>query len=293
MADPKSIKSGVYCITCVPTGKVYVGQAVDISKRWAHHRWDLNRGRSGHIHLQRAWTKYGQASFEFTVLEWVDVERLTEREQHFIDQLKACSDQCGFNIRSIADSNRGVKLSAETRAKMSAAMKGKKKSAEEIAKMRERATGKKASSETRRRMSEAGKGRRHTEESREKMSALAKGRTHSDETRAKLSAIGKAQTISPEHVVKLHEGRARVGWTEESRAKIGASKIGNTYSLGRTCSEETRAKIAKAHQGMTHGDEARAKISRAKTGAKPSDEARAKMSASAREAWQRRKTLAQ
>jgi predicted GIY-YIG superfamily endonuclease len=36
--------SGVYQIRCIPTGKVYVGSAVDLFKRWAQHHRTLRKG---------------------------------------------------------------------------------------------------------------------------------------------------------------------------------------------------------------------------------------------------------
>ncbi len=64
--------SGVYQIRCVPTGKIYIGSAVDLKARWDGHRRRLRRGVHHNAHLQYAWDKYGEASFEFSVLEYAD-----------------------------------------------------------------------------------------------------------------------------------------------------------------------------------------------------------------------------
>lgn len=59
--------SGVYQILCLPTGKVYVGSAVDLYGRWRDHRRYLRQGIHHNKYLQAAWDKYGEESFEFWV----------------------------------------------------------------------------------------------------------------------------------------------------------------------------------------------------------------------------------
>jgi group I intron endonuclease len=59
-------ESGVYQILCVPTGKAYVGSAVNLAKRWQEHRWMLRRGQHHSQYLQRAWDKYGETAFAFS-----------------------------------------------------------------------------------------------------------------------------------------------------------------------------------------------------------------------------------
>lgn len=113
---------GVYCIRCIPTGRVYVGSAVRISVRWKVHQKVLRSGR-GNSKLRRAWNKYGEESFSFEVLEVVsDRAMLLDREQHYMDALDAVTK--GFNCRPKAESNLGIKygpISDETRAKISEA----------------------------------------------------------------------------------------------------------------------------------------------------------------------------
>src|SRR4051794_5001336 len=62
--------SGIYAIRCKPTGKVYVGSAARITKRWNDHRQSLASGKHHSVLLQRAWEKYGPDAFEFTVLAY-------------------------------------------------------------------------------------------------------------------------------------------------------------------------------------------------------------------------------
>lgn len=81
-------RTGVYKILCVPTGKIYVGSSVKIYSRWSSHRQYLRKNKSPCTILQRAWNKYGESAFEFSILEECAREVKEDREQHYIDTLK-------------------------------------------------------------------------------------------------------------------------------------------------------------------------------------------------------------
>jgi hypothetical protein len=57
--------SGIYVIRCLVSMMVYVGQAVDLNRRWKHHQYNLaHRPELCNPHLFQAWQKYGaQALF--------------------------------------------------------------------------------------------------------------------------------------------------------------------------------------------------------------------------------------
>jgi group I intron endonuclease len=138
------IESAVYCITCTSNGKVYIGSAVCIRKRWWSHRDDLARGRHHSRHLQQAWNKYGAAAFAFDILEAVDdPAELLEREQFHIDRTKAYDRHYGYNINPTAGSNLGRTWSEATREKKIRGMTGRKASAETKTKMAAAKLGKK------------------------------------------------------------------------------------------------------------------------------------------------------
>lgn len=67
--------------------------------RWWRHRKDLKLGVHHNIHLQRAWTKYGAESFEFTVLGYCLPEELLVKEQALLDETPS-SDT--YNIATLA-----------------------------------------------------------------------------------------------------------------------------------------------------------------------------------------------
>lgn len=91
-------KTGVYLITHVSSGKVYVGSAVCLWRRKKDHTTRLNCGRHGNEYLQRSWTKYGQGDFQWSVLEYCSKEVRLEREQHWIDALDSTNEERGFNL---------------------------------------------------------------------------------------------------------------------------------------------------------------------------------------------------
>ncbi len=170
--------SGIYAITNSLNGKQYVGSSVHFSRRWIRHKHDLNKGSHHSSKLQRAWNKYGQDAFKFSVLEVVsDHSKLLLREQHWLDLTK-CSDT-GYNILCTAGSTLG-----------------KKQSKEAIEKTRAANTGRKFSDEHRAKLSAWQIGRIHSEETRAKRSAALKGRPRAPEVVARMGRKNSLETIA-------------------------------------------------------------------------------------------------
>jgi group I intron endonuclease len=125
MADQNHIPA-VYQIRNVISGKLYVGSALNIVKRWRLHRSDLTKGIHHCEHLQRSYTKHGAEAFVFEVLERVALKgELTAREQFYMDCLSAVGL---YNTAPKAGSTLGAggwtnPRSAITRAKISATLK--------------------------------------------------------------------------------------------------------------------------------------------------------------------------
>jgi group I intron endonuclease len=111
--------SGVYTITNVVNGHVYVGSSAYIGWRFKTHKRDLRRGTHPNGHLQAAWNKYGKGVFKFEVLEEWEPKFLVSQEQWWMNML-----QPAYNICPVAHSNIGRKCSDETRAKMSKSLLG-------------------------------------------------------------------------------------------------------------------------------------------------------------------------
>lgn len=177
-------KSGIYKWTNKLTNDIYIGQSVDLSKRFIRYfnlSYLKNRGR---LIISRALIKYGYSNFSLEILEYCNIPDLTEREQYYLDTLNP-----RYNTLKIAGSSLGRKHSEEAKAKISKALKGvyvKEKSA---------LYGSSHSEETKALMSlkkfksnNPLFGKTHTEETKELMRQKALGRKHSEETFLNMSA---------------------------------------------------------------------------------------------------------
>lgn len=250
--------SGIYGIYCSADDKWYVGQSNDVRTRSRDHRSELISGRHCNKHLQSAWTKYGEYSFSFWVLELCAEAARDERERHWIEFCSSLDKQYGYNKESGGCGNK--RLSPETRAAIAASKRDRS-----------------ASEETRQKMSAAHRGRRHTEESKRKMSeklrslprspaqiatakslALASvGRTWTDNQRSLCTEARRRENLSPATLQKLSEARrgrphpmsvvATEALRERNRTRVYTQEIKEkmrTASLGRVVSEVTKQKIS-------------------------------------------------
>lgn len=97
------MKGGIYMISCIISGKFYIGSTIDFRKRFNGHKSYLRNNKHHNPHLQNAWNKYGEENFEFVKLEFVNSDSLILREQEYIDIFLP-----KYNIRKIAESNLGL-----------------------------------------------------------------------------------------------------------------------------------------------------------------------------------------
>jgi group I intron endonuclease len=93
---------GIYKIINKVNGKYYLGSSENINTRWKFHRYDLRHNKHHSIHLQRAWVKYGEASFIFEIIEEVPNELIIEKEQYYLDTFKPWDEQVGYNMSKFA-----------------------------------------------------------------------------------------------------------------------------------------------------------------------------------------------
>jgi group I intron endonuclease len=115
------MKSGIYRITV--NGKTYIGSALNLFGRKGRHLYDLRRGKHGNKKLQNAYNKYGEKSFIFSIIEYVNKESLISKEQHYIDLEKPF-----YNVCKVDGNTMGRLHRLETKEKMSRERKGKKNS---------------------------------------------------------------------------------------------------------------------------------------------------------------------
>ena len=168
---------GIYMIQNKVNGKIYIGQTLDIEDRWEKHKYMLRGGYHSNKHLQRAWNKYGEENFEFSILLECEESQLNTFEEYYIFELMTYDDKVGYNKnyggssgrpteetkRKISENNiwNDKERCEEQRKKISETMKGKAKSEETKKKISETEKGKIVSEETRRKMSESRKGKKY------------------------------------------------------------------------------------------------------------------------------------
>lgn len=257
--------SGVYGIKNIATGKLYVGSAVVIKKRFATHRCELRRNKHHSSKLQRSWNKHGEESFEFIILEVVsDPSQLIAVEQKWIDYHHSVVN--GYNVNPLARSCLGVKRSPEVCAKISE-INIRISECPKIRAMRsERSKAYFSNPENRKSLGRSIKAAydAYTPEQRERQNQIRMATMGRPEVRAKLSAIKMGTTASPETKEKLSAARRKQKQTPETRAKRSATLMGHPTS------PETREKIRQANIGWRPNEQQRAKLVAALTGRKQS-----------------------
>ena len=92
---------GVYKITNTITGDFYIGSSKNVKYRWARHKckstWNEHPNNPMYLDFQ----EYGLDKFVFEILEEVEIEKLKEAEQQFIEKLQPTYNQMnakGLNI---------------------------------------------------------------------------------------------------------------------------------------------------------------------------------------------------
>jgi len=115
-------KSGIYKWTNKITNDIYVGQSIDLAKRFIQY-FNLSYLKNREtILISRALIKYGYSNFSLEILEYCDIANLIEREQYYKDKLNP-----SYNTLNPVDSSLGnrhsVPLGSETKVKISQTLK--------------------------------------------------------------------------------------------------------------------------------------------------------------------------
>jgi group I intron endonuclease len=123
MKKPNNVTVGIYKITN-PKGKVYIGQSINIERRFSRYRNIHERDKQPKIY--NSLKKYGFEKHLFEIIEECSVEQLNEQEtywkQYHLDQMEDNWNMVLFcNIHDTG----GGPLSKETKQKISNSTKGK------------------------------------------------------------------------------------------------------------------------------------------------------------------------
>lgn len=93
------VVTGIYKITYIPTGECYVGQAVDVNKRWQEHcKCGCGIDTPASNKLYNAMQKYGIWNFTFELLDSCKKEELNEKETTYIKLFNSVN--AGYNTSS-------------------------------------------------------------------------------------------------------------------------------------------------------------------------------------------------
>lgn len=185
-------KYGIYIITNLSNGKVYIGQTKDtFQRRFWHHNWCLTSGKHHNTYLQRAWTKYGESEFEFSVIFVAsDDDDLNQLERKYISEYNSCNRNFGYNMQLGGQPENLNSFVSE---------EGRKITAE---KNRVHMLGRKLSEETKAKMRASSKHLSPSEETKKKLSLYMSNRIVTEETKEKLR---KANTGSNSPVARFTE----------------------------------------------------------------------------------------
>ena len=149
---------GIYKICNIINHKVYIGQSIDIQRRFSDHIRSLKNGCHFNEHLQASYNKYGPEAFVFEVECICQKEELDDLEVFIIQQYNSINPKYGYNKETGGSNNKII--SEETREKYRINNSGSKNPFY---------------------------GKKHTEEYCEKMKVLSGLHRHSKESKYKIS----------------------------------------------------------------------------------------------------------
>lgn len=221
-------KAGIYKLTCLITGKIYIGKSINIRKRMSNYKHCEKRTK-GRSYLENAIIKYKWESFIVDILEIFedfnkskDNELLLIKESEYISLFDSTNQDIGYNICKFSNDGTGIPK-------------------------------KPISDEHREKLRQA---RRHqirgpvSEETKEKIRQANIGKIVSEETKLKL----RQKTLSDEHKEALTNSKLGKSRSEETKEKIRQGHLGKTHS------DETKEKMRKAKEGRSLSEEHKEKI---------------------------------
>ena len=237
---------GVYKITCLSSGKYYIGYSKEIEKRFHTHKMLLRASRHFNILLQRAYDKYGCDDFTFDILHTCNA---TDEAKEL--ELKYLEDT---NIRpllyNIHYNNSGGDLLTYHPNRTEIIEKMKVNLTERFNNMtmeeRHQKYGQKIGEKN------GMYGRTHTDEVKKRLSEINTGRKYcnrkavSDETRQKLSLIFSQRVGVKNHFFGKHH-------SEETKQKLREANAGKLPTNSRTVIVEGVSYVSVTEAGRQIG----------------------------------------
>jgi group I intron endonuclease len=233
-------KIGIYKITS-PSGKIYIGQSVDINKRFTTYK-NLDCIKQ-HI-LYKSLIKYGYENHKFEILIICNVDELNTYERYYQDLFSTIGKD-GMNLKLTQTNDKNGYFSESIKNKISEANRKRI-----------------VTDETKRKIALSRTGKKLSEEHKLKISLGGKGKKISDETREKISESQKGKKLTKEHCIKISQSKKGLKFSDEIRLKFSLAQKGRNHS------EETKNKISKAHKGKILSQQTKDKLSLYRKGKK-------------------------
>lgn len=239
---------GIYKITS-PSGKIYIGQSVNISHRFSRYR---GLDCKGQPLLYRSLKRYGAKKHRLEIITQCERNQLDSLEKYYIELFQTYNNEYGLNLREGGNS---TIVSEATRKKIKEATIGSNN----------HFFGKKHSVESRKKISDAYKNRKElgyiiSPETRLKMSQSRKGKKDHLTPEKRMIVVEAARQaglkrkqdtghyISPENQKKMKAANPGFIRSDELRERLRVMAIGNKYALGRKLSEETKINMSIAQK---------------------------------------------
>lgn len=244
--EVKDLYGFIYITTNMVNGKRYIGQKkIDKEGKWNNY---LGSG----VAFKKALDKYGNNNFYRDIVALAySKDELDKLEIEWINNYNAVESRNFYNIVSGGGTVTGLKMSDETKKKLSVRFSGENNPM----------YGKGLKGED-----NPFYGKHHTEESRKKMSDSHKGQVS--------WCKGRTNIYSKETLQKMREKKLGKPLSEEHKRNIRESQKGENHPMyGKHHTEETKKKISKANKGkVSHNkgkhlsDDTKAKISESNKG---------------------------
>lgn len=175
---------GIYTITNIVNGKMYIGYTNDLYTRGKKHLSELRNKEHNNPYLQNSFNKYGEQNFKFEVLEECEERFLVSQEHYWVLLLRTKEEEFGYNIKETHPNSIGGRHSQETKNKISKINKGRKRPDNQL---------------------------------------IWGGKKHSEETKAKISkaklGVPTRHIMTEEHKIKFFEGRKEYWLNQPKKVK--------------------------------------------------------------------------
>ena len=81
----RSVKGGVYSITCTETGKIFLDCVLDLQGSQNRFYFSVKTAACMQMKLQADWIKYTASGFEFNILEEIEIKEGQSKKEFLAD----------------------------------------------------------------------------------------------------------------------------------------------------------------------------------------------------------------